>query len=135
MAKQEAVASPLETMECLRTSDPKVVGLRFKDRKGGAFAAVVNSSGMAFLIGKLFDQALQPAFAAASENADPRVPTCSTAASHLEWRPGRSATEVATTMKVGCLELVVHIPLAEVLRATTELRERVERKTGPTSAQ
>ncbi|MBA3625066.1 MAG: hypothetical protein H0W48_11580 [Methylibium sp.] len=135
MAKKEAVASPLQTMDCLRTSDPKVVGLRLEDRKGEAFAAVVNSSGLALLIGKLLDQALQPGFAAASENADPRLPASTTAASRIEWRPGRSATEVAATMKVGCLELVVHIPLAEVLRATTELRERVERDTGLTSAQ
>lgn len=120
----QAVA--LEGIETWETNDPTVFGLMVKNEKQQAFLVAANVSGMTHVIGKLLDLAHNPVFAAATLAADVPGQQCHTDASRLELASGRSPTEVAVKLKLGCVEMVVFVPLPEVLRAIDQLMQSIE---------
>jgi hypothetical protein len=125
--EKDANVNALGSAEVWQTDDPAVIALELTDDKARAFAAVMNASGVAYVIGKLLDAAMAPAFAAATAASGVSNPPCPTDGTRLELQPGRSPTEVATMLTVGAVQLVVFLPLKEVLRATGELVRKIER--------
>lgn len=122
---------PLKDVAYITTNELNVVALVVQDMRGTQFAAATNAWGICDLIAQSLDAAQFQAFAqATAQTADPR-PTASADASQMQLLPGRSPTEVAATISVGCLNLVLYLPLAEVIRAAAQLTNSVERGPGP----
>jgi hypothetical protein len=112
------------------TADPAVVGFEVRDTKGRSLAAAVNAWGLADIIEQCLKFAGTPIFAAATNaQTEAATPSVHTDASQIELRSGRAPKEVAATMKLGCLRLVVFLPLADVLRAIATLRQSIEQDT------
>lgn len=124
-SKRPQLARALQEVCCLRTEDPDVCALEFIDSSGQRFAAVVNSSGISSVIGRLLDQACNPDFEAAALAGSAELPQCHIDASGLELNPGRSPGEIAVTLPIGCIELVVFLPLVEVLRSFADLAQQL----------
>jgi hypothetical protein len=124
----------LKQVGLTETDEASVLALTLQDMADRQFAAAIDGWGMADLIEHCLQVAANPQFAAATQQqAAQGGPTAQADGSRIEWRPGRSPTEVAATVTVGCLNLVVHLPLGEVLRATAVLVRSIERGPGPTS--
>ena len=126
MKETSKSVNALDRADCWPTNSPAVVALELVDDKNRRFAAAINTSGVVSVIGKLLDVAVNPVFAAASRIADEAYPQCHINGNRLELASGRSPTEVAVTLTIGCVQMVVFLPLAEVLRSTAELARSIE---------
>jgi hypothetical protein len=122
---------PLKEVAYTTTNEPGVLALVIEDMRGSQFAAATNAWGICDLIAHSLDVAHFEAFAQASAQTSDHPPTAAANASQIQLLPGRSPTEVAATISVGCLQLVLHLPLGEVIRAAGELTKRLERGPGP----
>ena len=120
------VASALQDVRCLRTEEADMCALEFIDSSGQRFAAVVNSSGISSVIGRLLDQASNPDFEAAAVAGDGELPQCQINGSGLELHLGRSSAEIAIALPIGCIELVVFLPLADVMEAFAEFARKLQ---------
>jgi hypothetical protein len=115
----------LKEVEFWETNDPSICAIRIIDSENAKFSVATNSSGIAAFVGKLMAQATHPAFVAASLQTD-QIRQCQIGGSRIELKSGRSPTEVAATVTIGCIQLIVFLPLPEVIRACAELAERIE---------
>lgn len=122
---------PLKEVSYTTTNEPGVVALVIEDMRGSQFAAATNAWGICDLIAHSLDVAQFEAFSQATAQTSDPPPTASADASQMQLLPGRSPTEVAATISVGCLRLVLHLPLDEVIRAAGELTKSVECGPGP----
>lgn len=111
------LARALKEVRCLRTDEPGVCALEFIDSSDCSFCAVVNSDGISSVIGRLLDQACNPEFHAAALAASPELAECRVSGSGMALLRGRSPTEIAVTLPMGCVNLVVYVPLAQLLMA------------------
>lgn len=133
-AETPRFARALQDVRCLRTNELDVCALEFVDSSGRSFAAVVNSNGIASVIGRLLDQACDPGFEAAAVAASAELPRCEVNGSGLALTRGRSPAEVAVRLPIGCIELVLFLPAAELLLAFADFARQFERVT-PEEAQ
>lgn len=113
----------LDEANCWTTSDPSVIALEMIDIKKRSFVAAMNTSGIVAVIGKLLDIAHDPILGAASASPPAQ---CSIDGTRLELAPGRVPTECAARLTIGCVQMVVFLPLEEVLRAAGELIQTIE---------
>ena len=116
----------LAAVEFVPTNDPKVAALQLIDTQKRSFAAAMDANGITVVIGKLLDAAIHPIFCAATQMASETPAQCHIDGTRLELKSGRSPTETALTVTIGCVQMIVFLPLAEVLRATADLVEKIE---------
>ena len=133
MNRDMAAAHPLEDINFFETNSPTVCGMQVLDEKGRSLIVAVNSQGLSAVVEKLLDQAKQPVFAAASNLATGTAPQCHIDADRFALEPGRSPTEVALRLQIGCLEVVAFVPLDATMAAIEKLVNTVDRSDSPDS--
>ena len=97
-------ATGLAEVHCWPTNDPTVVGIELIDVNKRTFTAAINTSGVVSVIGRLLDASVETVFCAASAMADGQPPQWHINGNRLELKSGRSPTEVALTVTIGCIQ-------------------------------
>jgi hypothetical protein len=103
------------------TNEPGVVALELVDGQGKSFAAAVDVHGVAALANRLLGLASEPVFATSSSMSAEKPAQCQADVSKIEMRAGRSDAEVVANLTIGCLQLAVFLPRAELLSAVATL--------------
>jgi hypothetical protein len=105
-----------------QTNEPGVAALELVDGQGRSFAAAIDAHGIVALTNRLLSLASEPVFATSARMASAEQPAqCQADVSHVELRAGRSDSEVVANLTIGCVQLAVFLPRAELLSAVAGL--------------
>ena len=104
------------------TNEPGVAALELVDGHGRSFAAAIDAHGIVALTNRLLSLAAEPVFATSALMATATQPAqCQADVSRVELRAGRSDSEVVANLTIGCVQLAVFLPRAELLSAVAGL--------------